>query len=54
VAATVLDAHALLAFFRGEDAGVPVKELLHKAAPASQRSMKSHDCFTSASYETPN
>jgi ribonuclease VapC len=32
MAAAVLDTHALLAFFRGEDAGVPVKELLHKAA----------------------
>ena len=32
----VLDAHALLAFFRGEDAGVPVKELLHKAAIADR------------------
>ena len=32
----VLDAHALLAFFRGEDAGVPVKDLLHKAATADR------------------
>ena len=32
MATAVLDAHALLAFFRGEDAGVPVKDLLHKAA----------------------
>jgi predicted nucleic acid-binding protein len=36
VATSVLDAHALLAFFRGEDAGVPVKELLHKAATADR------------------
>ena len=36
MAASVLDAHALLAFFRGEDAGVPVKELLHKAATADR------------------
>ena len=36
MAATVLDAHALLAFFRGEEAGVPVKELLHKAASADR------------------
>src|SRR4030095_9553945 len=36
MAAAVLDAHALLAFFRGEDAGVPVKELLHKAAMADR------------------
>ena len=32
MAAAVLDAYALLAFFRGEDAGVPVKELLARAA----------------------
>jgi len=36
MAAAVLDAHALLAFFRGEDIAVPVKELLHKAAGADR------------------
>ena len=36
MAVAVLDAHALLAFFRGEDAGVPVRELLHKAASADR------------------
>ncbi len=36
MASSVLDAHALLAFFRGEAAGVPVKELLHKAAVADR------------------
>src|SRR5215210_641888 len=36
MATAVLDAHALLAFFRGEDAGVPVRELLHKAATADR------------------
>jgi ribonuclease VapC len=36
MATAVLGAHALLAFFRGEDAGVPVKELLHKAATADR------------------
>ena len=36
MAAFVLDAHALVAFFRGEDAGVPLKELLHKAATADR------------------
>jgi ribonuclease VapC len=36
VATSVLDAHALLAFFRGEDIAVPVKELLHKAASADR------------------
>lgn len=33
---TVLDSHALLAFFRGEDAALAVKELLHKAAIADR------------------
>jgi predicted nucleic acid-binding protein len=36
VPAAVLDAHALLAFFRGEDAATAVKELLHKAASADR------------------
>ncbi len=36
MAAAVLDAHALLAFFRGEEVGVPVRELLHKAASADR------------------
>lgn len=36
MATAVLDAHALLAFFRGEDAGLPVKDLLHKAATADR------------------
>jgi ribonuclease VapC len=32
MAASVLDSHALLAFFRGEDAALQVKDLLLKAA----------------------
>ena len=32
MAATVLDSFALIAYFRGEPAGVPVKELLQKAS----------------------
>jgi predicted nucleic acid-binding protein len=36
MAASVLDSHALLAFFRGEAAGVQVKDLLHKAASADR------------------
>lgn len=36
MAASVLDSHALLAFFRGEDAAVSVKGLLHKAASADR------------------
>jgi len=36
VAAKVLDSFALVAYFRGESDGVPVKELLHKAAQADK------------------
>ena len=32
----VLDSHALIAFFRGEESAVAVKELLHKAASADR------------------
>src|SRR5579871_4745883 len=32
MAASVLDSHALLAFFRGEPAGARVKDILQKAA----------------------
>jgi len=34
--ATVLDSYALIAYFRGEPAGVPVKELLQKAGKADR------------------
>jgi ribonuclease VapC len=33
---TVLDSFALIAYFRGEPAGVPIKELLEKAAKADK------------------
>ncbi len=36
MAIRVLDSFALLAFFRGEPIGAPVKELLHKAASADK------------------
>jgi predicted nucleic acid-binding protein len=36
VPAAVLDSYALLAFFRGEDAAISVRELLHKAASADR------------------
>lgn len=36
MATAVLDSHALLAFFRGEDSALSVKELLHKAASADR------------------
>lgn len=35
-AAPVLDSHALLAYFRGEEAALAVRELLHKAASADR------------------
>jgi ribonuclease VapC len=35
-AALVLDSNALLAYFRGEEAALAVKELLHKAAGADR------------------
>ena len=34
--ATVLDSFALIAYFRGEPAGVPVKEILQKASKADK------------------
>jgi len=34
--ATVLDSFALIAYFRGEPSGVPVKELLQKASKADK------------------
>ena len=34
--ATVLDSYALIAYFRGEPAGIPVKELLQKAGKADK------------------
>jgi len=36
MAAAVLDSHALLAFFRGEEGAAHVKDLLHKAASADR------------------
>ena len=33
---TVLDSYALIAYFRGEPAGVPVKDLLQKASKADK------------------
>lgn len=36
MAAAVLDSYGLLAFFRGEEAGVQVKDLLHTAASSDQ------------------
>jgi ribonuclease VapC len=36
MASAVLDSHALLAFFRGENAAAHVRDLLHKAASADR------------------
>ena len=36
MAAAVLDSHALLSFFRGEDTAIQVKDLLHTAASADR------------------
>jgi len=36
MAAAILDSHALLAFFRGEEAALAVKNLLHRAATADR------------------
>ena len=36
MSATVLDSFALIAYFRGEPSGVPVKELLQKASKADK------------------
>ena len=36
MAAVVLDSHALIGYFRGEDAAIPVKELLRKAAATAR------------------
>jgi predicted nucleic acid-binding protein len=36
MASAILDSHALLAFFRGEETAAPVKDLLHKAASADR------------------
>ena len=36
MASAILDSHALLAFFRGEETAVQVKDLLHKAASADR------------------
>lgn len=36
MSATVLDSYALIAYFRGESAGVPVREILQKAGKADK------------------
>ncbi len=36
MASAILDSHALLAFFRGEETAAHVKDLLHKAASADR------------------
>jgi predicted nucleic acid-binding protein len=48
--ATVLDSYALIAYFRGEPAGVPVKELLQKASKADKPVHMSEVNYAEAKY----
>ena len=48
--ATVLDSFALIAYFRGEPAGVPVKELLQKASKADKPVHMSEVNYAEAKY----
>jgi len=48
--ATVLDSFALIAYFRGEPAGVPVKELLQKASKADKPAHMTEVNYAEAKY----
>ena len=48
--ATVLDSFALIAYFRGEPAGVPVKELLAKAGRADKPLHMTEVSYAEAKY----
>lgn len=48
--ATVLDSFALLAYFRGEPAGMAVKELLQKAGKADKRLYMTEVNYAEAKY----
>ena len=48
--ATVLDSFALIAYFRGEPCGVPVKELLQKASKADKPVHMSEVNFAEVKY----
>lgn len=48
--ATVLDSFALIAYFRGEPAGVPVKELLQKASKTDKPVHMSEVNYAEAKY----
>jgi len=48
--ATVLDSFALIAYFRGEPAGVPVKELLRKAGEADKPVHRTEVNYAEANY----
>jgi len=50
MSATVLDSYALIAFFRGEPAGVPVKELLQKAGKADKPVHMTEVSYAEAQY----
>jgi len=48
--ATVLDSFALIAYFRGEPAGVPVKELLQKASEADKPAQMTEGNYAEVKY----
>jgi ribonuclease VapC len=48
--ATVLDSFALIAYFRGEPAGVPVKEILQKASKADKHVHMTEVNYAEAKY----
>jgi len=48
--ATVLDSFALIAYFRGEPAGVPVKELLQKASRTDKHLQMTEVSYAEAKY----
>ena len=50
MAATVLDSFALIAYFRGEPAGVPVKGLLEKASKADKPVQMTEVNYAEAKY----
>jgi ribonuclease VapC len=48
--AIVLDSFALIAYFRGEPAGVPVKELLQRASKADKPAQMTEVSYAEAKY----
>jgi len=52
MAATVLDSFALIAYFRGEPASVPVKELLQRASKADKPVQMTEVNYAEAKYKS--